>query len=96
MLELFSGDGDLPSDQVEEDCLKGDPRSLLGQLPHLREQVLRMLDGMGWEAPMSLTCIGRILGMSRDLVEASSEMSWLVCAGSVLWSRFTSLAEQAT
>jgi len=68
LLELLSGDGDLPSDQVEEDCLKGDLRSLLGQLPHLQEQVLRMRYGMDGEDPMSLTGIGRVLGMSRDRV----------------------------
>ena len=68
LLELLSGDGDLPSDQVEEDCLKGDLRNLLGQLPHLQEQVLRMRYGMDGEEPMSLTGIGRILGMSRDRV----------------------------
>ena len=68
LLELLAGDGDLPGDQVEEDCLKGDLRSLLGQLPHLQEQVLRMRYGMDGEDPMSLTGIGRILGMSRDRV----------------------------
>ncbi|MGB1417583.1 MAG: RNA polymerase sigma factor, RpoD/SigA family, partial [Synechococcus sp.] len=35
LLELLSGDGELPSQQVEEDCMKGDLRSLLGQLPHM-------------------------------------------------------------
>ena len=49
-------------------ALKGDLRSLLGQLPHLQEQVLRMRYGMDGEDPMSLTGIGRILGMSRDRV----------------------------
>ena len=68
LLELLAGDADLPSDQVEEDCMKGDLRSLLGQLPHLQEQVLRMRYGMDGEDPMSLTGIGRILGMSRDRV----------------------------
>jgi RNA polymerase nonessential primary-like sigma factor len=68
LLELLSGDNELPSDQVEEDCLKGDLRSLLSQLPHLQEQVLRMRFGMDGEDPMSLTGIGRILGMSRDRV----------------------------
>ena len=68
LLELLAGDSELPSDQVEEDCLKGDLRSLLGQLPHLQEQVLRMRYGMDGEEPMSLTGIGRILGMSRDRV----------------------------
>ena len=68
LLELLSGDGNLPIDHVEDDCLKGDLRSLLGQLPHLQEQVLRMRYGMDGEDPMSLTGIGRILGMSRDRV----------------------------
>ena len=68
LLELLSGDGDLPSDQVEDECLKGDLRTLLSQLPHLQEQVLRMRYGMDGEEPMSLTGIGRILGMSRDRV----------------------------
>ena len=68
LLELLAGDADLPSDQVEDDCMKGDLRSLLGQLPHLQEQVLRMRYGMDGEDPMSLTGIGRILGMSRDRV----------------------------
>ena len=68
LLELLSGDNELPSDQVEEDCLKGDLRSLLGQLPHLQEQELRMRFGMDGEDPMSLTGIGRIIGISRDRV----------------------------
>ena len=68
LLELLSGDADLPSDQVEDECLKGDLRTLLSQLPHLQEQVLRMRYGMDGEEPMSLTGIGRILGMSRDRV----------------------------
>ena len=68
LLELLSGDAELPSQQVEDDCMKGDLRSLLGQLPHMQEQVLRMRYGMDGEDPMSLTGIGRILGMSRDRV----------------------------
>ena len=68
LLELLAGDADLPSDQVEDECLKGDLRTLLSQLPHLQEQVLRMRYGMDGEEPMSLTGIGRILGMSRDRV----------------------------
>ena len=35
---------------------------------NLQEQVLRMRYGMDGEDPMSLTGIGRILGMSRDRV----------------------------
>ena len=68
LLELLSGDGDLPSDQVEDECLKGDLSTLLSSLPHLQEQVLRMRYGMDGEEPMSLTGIGRVLGMSRDRV----------------------------
>ena len=33
LLELLAGDADLPSDQVEEDCMKGDLRSLLASAP---------------------------------------------------------------
>ena len=67
LLELLSGDGELPSDQVEEECLKGDLRSLLGQLPHLQNRCCNALRRDG-EDPMSLTGIGRVLGMSRDRV----------------------------
>ena len=61
-------DGQLPSDQIEEECLKGDLHTILSQLPHLQEQVLRMRYGIDGDDPMSLTAIGRVLGISRDRV----------------------------
>ena len=66
LLDLLAGDGELPSEQVEGECLKGDLRDLLGQLPELQERVLRMRYGMDGEDPMSLTGIAKILKMSRD------------------------------
>ncbi|MBL6800679.1 MAG: RNA polymerase sigma factor, RpoD/SigA family, partial [Synechococcus sp. BS307-5m-G37] len=66
LLDLLAGDGELPSEQVEGECLKGDLRDLLGQLPELQERVLRMRYGMDGEEPMSLTGIAKTLKMSRD------------------------------
>ncbi len=68
LLELLSGDAALPSEQVEGECLKGDLGDLLCQLPELQGKVLRMRYGMDGEEPMSLTGIGRIIGISRDRV----------------------------
>ena len=68
LLELLAGDGELPSEQVEGECLKGDLRDLLEQLPELQRKVLRLRYGMDGEDPMSLTGIGRIIGISRDRV----------------------------
>jgi RNA polymerase nonessential primary-like sigma factor len=53
---------------VEGECLKGDLRDLLEQLPDLQRRVLRMRYGMDGEEPMSLTGIGRVIGISRDRV----------------------------
>jgi RNA polymerase nonessential primary-like sigma factor len=59
---------------VDGECLKGDLRALLEQLPELQGRVLKMRYGIGGpdtppgEEPMSLTGIGRILGISRDRV----------------------------
>jgi len=66
LLELLAGDGELPSEQVEGECLKGDLRDLLEQLPDLQRRVLRMRYGMDGEEPMSLTGIAKSLRMSRD------------------------------
>ena len=66
LLDLLAGDGELPSEQVEGECLKVDLRDLLGQLPELQERVLRMRYGMDGEDPMSLTAIAKSLKMSRD------------------------------
>jgi RNA polymerase nonessential primary-like sigma factor len=51
---------------VEGECLKGDLRDLLEQLPDLQRRVLRMRYGMDGEEPMSLTGIAKSLRMSRD------------------------------
>ncbi len=48
--------------------MKGDLETLLEQLPELQAQVLRMRYGMNGEDPMSLTGIGRVIGISRDRV----------------------------
>jgi len=68
LLDLLSNDIDLPSEQIESDCMKGDLESLLEQLPELQNRVLRMRYGMDGDDPMSLTGIGRVLGISRDRV----------------------------
>jgi RNA polymerase nonessential primary-like sigma factor len=51
---------------VEGECLKGDLRDLLSQLPELQGRVLRMRYGMDGEEPMSLTGIAKSMKMSRD------------------------------
>jgi RNA polymerase nonessential primary-like sigma factor len=71
LLDLLAGDGDLPADLVDGECLRGDLRGLLEQLPELQGRVLKMRygidsDGSGLREPMSLTQIARTLGMSRD------------------------------
>ena len=58
----------MPSEQIESDCMKGDLETLLEQLPELQNRVLRMRYGMDGDDPMSLTGIGRVLGISRDRV----------------------------
>ena len=68
LLDLLSGEVDVPSEQIENDCMKGDLESLILQLPELQAKVLRMRYGMTGEDPMSLTGIGRVLGISRDRV----------------------------
>ena len=66
LLELLAGDAELPSEQVEGECLKGDLRDLLSQLPELQGKILRMRYGMDGEEPMSLTGIAKSMKMSRD------------------------------
>ena len=68
LLDLLSNDIDMPSEQIESDCMKGDLETLLEQLPELQNRVLRMRYGMDGDDPMSLTGIGRVLGISRDRV----------------------------
>ena len=68
LLELLAGEDELPSEQVEVDCMKGDLRTLLEKLPELQGRVLRMRYGIDGGEPMNLTGIGRILDISRDRV----------------------------
>ena len=68
LLDLLSSDSDLPSQKIEIDCMKGDLEVLLQKLPELQNRVLRMRYGINGEDPMTLTGIGRILGISRDRV----------------------------
>ncbi|MEB3304348.1 MAG: RNA polymerase sigma factor, RpoD/SigA family, partial [Cyanobacteriota bacterium] len=68
LLDLLSGDGMLPEEMVDGECLKGDLRALVEQLPELQGRVLKMRYGMEGDEPMSLTGIGRVLGISRDRV----------------------------
>ena len=66
LLDLLAGDGAGPEEMVAVECLKGDLRALLEQLPELQGRVLRLRYGMEGEEPMSLTSIARSLGLSRD------------------------------
>jgi len=66
LLDLLAGDGAGPEEMVAGECLKGDLRALLEQLPELQGRVLRLRYGMEGEEPMSLTGIARTLGLSRD------------------------------
>ena len=71
LLDLLAGDGELPDEQVDGECLKGDLRALLERLPELQCRVLKMrygIDGEGPEGaePMSLSSIAKALGLSRD------------------------------
>ncbi len=68
LLDLLSSESDLPSQKIEMDCMKGDLEVLLQKLPELQNRVLRMRYGINGEDPMTLTGIGRILGISRDRV----------------------------
>jgi RNA polymerase nonessential primary-like sigma factor len=72
LLDLLAGDGELPEERLDGECLKGDLRALLEQLPELQGRVLKMRYGIpcadvpeGGE-PMSLSSIAKTLGISRD------------------------------
>ncbi|CAK6698981.1 RpoD/SigA family RNA polymerase sigma factor [Synechococcus sp. CCY9201] len=66
LLDLLAGDGVLPEELVDGECLRGDLSSLLEQLPELQGRVLKMRFGIDGNEPMSLTLIAKTLGMSRD------------------------------
>jgi RNA polymerase nonessential primary-like sigma factor len=70
LLDLLAGEGELPEERLDGECLKGDLRALLEQLPELQGRVLKMRYGIdpggGVAEPMSLSSIAKALGMSRD------------------------------
>ena len=66
LLDLLASDGSQPEELVDGECLRGDMRALLEQLPDLQGRVLKMRYGIGFEEPMSLSSIARELEMSRD------------------------------
>ena len=71
LLDLLAGEGELPGERVDGECLKGDLEALLEQLPELQGRVLKMrfgfnAEGIGKNAPMGLSSIAKTLGMSRD------------------------------
>jgi RNA polymerase nonessential primary-like sigma factor len=66
LLDLLAGGDELPADRLDDECLKGDLRSLLEQLPELQGKVLKMRYGIDLVEPMSLSSIAKTLGMSRD------------------------------
>ncbi len=68
LLDLIPVDDNLPNQQIEMDCMKEDLEVILQKLPELQNRVLRMRFGINGEEPMTLTGIGRILGISRDRV----------------------------
>jgi RNA polymerase nonessential primary-like sigma factor len=68
LLDLLPGEATGPDELVDGECLKGDLRALLDRLPERQGQVLKMRYGIDGEEPMSLTGIGRIMGISRDRV----------------------------
>jgi RNA polymerase nonessential primary-like sigma factor len=68
LLDLLPGEGSGPDELVDGECLKGDLRALLERLPDPQGRVLKMRYGIDGSEPMSLTGIGRILGISRDRV----------------------------
>jgi RNA polymerase nonessential primary-like sigma factor len=74
LLDLLAAEGTQPEELVDGECLRSDMRGLLEQLPDLQCRVLKMryaipcADVPNPDEPMSLTGIGRVLGMSRDRV----------------------------
>ena len=66
LLDLLASEGGEPGDLVDGECLRGDMRALLEQLPELQGRVLKMRYGIDVDEPMSLSSISRDLGMSRD------------------------------
>jgi RNA polymerase nonessential primary-like sigma factor len=66
LLELLAGEDLLPVERAEVSCMKGDIHKLILELPELQACVLRMRYGIDGADPISLTAVGRVLGISRD------------------------------
>ena len=66
LMDLLPGNVELPSEQIEMDCMRGDLRTMLDQLPERQARVLKLRYGMDGDDPMSLTGIAKSLEMSRD------------------------------
>jgi RNA polymerase nonessential primary-like sigma factor len=66
LIDLLAAEGTQPDELVDGECMRGDMRALLDQLPDLQGRVLKMRYGIGVEEPMSLSSIARELEMSRD------------------------------
>ena len=68
LIDLLDGNNNSPDQMLETDCMKADLETLLSKLPDMQSTVLRMRYGIHGDAPMTLTGIGRVLGISRDRV----------------------------
>ena len=66
LIDLLAAEGTQPDELVDGECMRGDMRAMLDQLPDLQGRVLKMRYGIGVEEPMSLSSIARELEMSRD------------------------------
>ena len=66
LIDLLAAEGTQPDELVDGECMRGDMRALLDQLPDLQGRVLKMRYGIDVEEPMSLSSIARELEMSRD------------------------------
>ncbi len=68
LMDLFVGSDLMPSEKLEANLMKEAIHRLLDKLPDMQAQVMRMRYGIDGQDPMTLTGIGRILGISRDRV----------------------------
>nr|YP_002049100.1 type II alternative RNA polymerase sigma factor, sigma-70 family protein [Paulinella chromatophora]ACB42890.1 type II alternative RNA polymerase sigma factor, sigma-70 family protein [Paulinella chromatophora] len=68
LLELLPSEIELPEEYVNRKCLRRDLLALVEQLPEIQVRILKMRYGFDSTEPLTLTGIGRVLGMSRDRV----------------------------
>ena len=70
LIDLIEDATQLPDLLLEQQFIKEDIRSLIGDLPEMQAAVISMRYGIGEDVmePMSMTAIGQILNMSRDRV----------------------------